>query len=331
MIDLIENIPRDILQQMDDLDLSFQEDSFNPSISDALHSTVLNGGKRLRPLLTMLFGKFLGVPVSEILPYARAIEMVHAASLAHDDVIDLASHRRGNPSINRVVGNKKAVLSGDYLLAQVIVELCQEGRLELVKEMSYVISALSEGEWLQTESGKEGNLTSDYVREIALKKTASVLSYCTVAPALYSRMPRPQVELAREFGKELGLAFQMVDDILDYEFAFDTDDRPKDGLQDLKNGLVNSVTIELFDLMPSFKSDFLAGKFQTGCSYHYWPGSVLKAALERVKNSAALKVERGKEILTIMDAERAAKASTDEKAAEKALVFLLDYLITRKF
>src|SRR5690606_31879505 len=123
---------------------------------------VLLGGKRLRPLLTYLCGNFFGVKADALDVYAKAIEMVHAASLSHDDVVDGANTRRGKPSINAESSNKQAVLAGDYLLADVIVELTKQGDLTLVQEMSYVIQALAEGEWIQLDAAA----SRQYTREL---------------------------------------------------------------------------------------------------------------------------------------------------------------------
>jgi len=179
-------------------------------------------------------------------------ELVHAASLSHDDVIDNATLRRGNPSINILSSNKKAVLAGDYLLSSVIVDLCNAGNLQLVSEMSLVIKDLSEGEWLQLDLIESREYTRELIKEIAIKKTSSVMSYCCLAPAIFAELSSDIQSLARDFGMNLGLAFQLIDDTLDF-----SGDSLKDQALDLRNGIVNAVVFELLDdhdqLMLRFK------------------------------------------------------------------------------
>ncbi len=120
-------IPQAILKSVAELNLKLSYEDQEGDIASLLERSVLLGGKRFRPLLTFLMSDYFLVPHENLAPYARGIELVHAASLSHDDVIDNATERRGNPSINLQGSNKMAVLAGDFLLADVIVELCRCG------------------------------------------------------------------------------------------------------------------------------------------------------------------------------------------------------------
>lgn len=252
--DFLDSIPSEILSRSKSIDLKIRSVNAHNAIDEVLSQTVLSGGKRLRPLLTYLMANLFKVNLDQITPFARASELVHAASLSHDDVIDNATVRRGSASINILASNKKAVLAGDYLLSSVIVDLCQAGRLSLVNEMSLVIKDLSEGEWLQLDLIESRKYTRDLIKEIALKKTSSVMSFCSVAPAIYSNQSKDIQELARQFGLNLGLAFQLIDDTLDF-----SGDSLKDQALDLRNGIVNSVLFELLS-----DRDDLMKRFQTG-------------------------------------------------------------------
>lgn len=251
--DFLDSLPAQVLDRSRNLELNIRSVNAHAAIDDLLLRTVLKGGKRLRPLLTYLVANLFKVDLDHITPFARAVELVHAASLSHDDVIDNATTRRGSPSINILGSNKKAVLAGDYLLSSVIVDLSSTGNLQLVREMSLVINDLSVGEWLQLDLITSRDYSRELIREIALKKTSSVMSYCTVAPAIFANMPLEIEELSRQFGINLGLAFQLIDDTLDYSLGSD-----KDHELDLKNGTVNAVVFELlstrFDLMNRFKA-----------------------------------------------------------------------------
>lgn len=251
--DFLDSLPTHVLDRSKNLDLKIRSVNANAAIDDILSRTVLKGGKRLRPLLTFLTANLFKVDLDKITPFARSTELVHAASLSHDDVIDNATLRRGAPSINILASNKKAVLAGDYLLSLVIVDLCSTGELSLVKEMSLVIKDLSVGEWLQLDLISSRDYTREAIREVARMKTSSVMSYCTQAPAIYAQMPSEIQSICRDFGIHLGLAFQLIDDTLDY-----SGDSFKDQELDLKNGIVNAVVFELLstrsDLMTRFKN-----------------------------------------------------------------------------
>ncbi len=259
--DFLLNIPKPILLRLKDIDLNIPSKNCNQAVNELLQRSVLMGGKRLRPLLTFIFCDFFGVDLADERcdVCASSIEMVHAASLAHDDVIDEATLRRGNPSINIQASNKKAVLAGDYLLAAVINRLTQKGSLELVGEMSLVIQALSEGEWIQADAIEHRQYTRDLIEKIALNKTSSVMTWCGVSAAIISESASSQkteiCDLARSFGHHMGLAFQLLDDTLDF-----SGDSQKDNLLDLKNGQVNSVIYEWLELHPDILKKFKDGE-----------------------------------------------------------------------
>ncbi len=221
--------------------------SRNPDIDSLINKTVLNGGKRVRPKLIMLIGKMLGLEPKLLQPVAEAIELVHAATLAHDDVIDNASIRRSLPSINALTSNKKAVLAGDYLLAEVLVDIAGLENPLLLKEIARVISELTEGEWLQLDSIKSENVSRQYVDNIAIRKTGSVMGWCCVAPAIIARLPDYQVSKLRTIGHNIGLLFQWVDDLSDFK---QSDESGKEINIDAVNDVMNSVFIRLIEIVP---------------------------------------------------------------------------------
>lgn len=253
--DFLDALPREALEGSKNMELQIRSVQAHQAIDAILSQSVLRGGKRLRPLLTFLVAHLFRVDFKTVTPYARATELVHAASLSHDDVIDNATMRRGSPSINILSSNKKAVLAGDYLLSSVIVDLSNAGNLDLVREMSLVIKDLSEGEWLQLDLIDKRNYTREVIREVAEKKTASVMMYCSIAPAILSGADASTIDLCREFGRRLGLAFQLIDDTLDY-----SGDSLKDQELDLKNGIVNAVVYEVLEGHPELMSRFKSGE-----------------------------------------------------------------------
>lgn len=286
--DFLTLMPKHVIGAVGEIDLNIPSTTCKKEINDLLQRTVLVGGKRLRPLLTHLVGDLFGVEISKVTPYARAVELVHAASLSHDDVIDNATMRRGAPSINIVASNKKAVLAGDTLLSSVIVDLTEAGNLALVREMSYVIRDLSEGEWIQADLIISRDYTKNLIREIAMKKTSSVMSYCCLAPAVLKGFDAKMVENAREFGNSLGLAFQMIDDTLDYN-----ETSLKDQLLDLKNGVVNAVIFRHFELHPELFLKFKNGEDLTELIHI----QDLSTAIADIKNEAHCELEKANSLL----------------------------------
>lgn len=325
--DFLDALPKEALDGAKNMDLKIRSVNAHAAIDSVLSQTVLRGGKRLRPLLTYLVAHFFEVDFNQIIPYARASELVHAASLSHDDVIDNATLRRGEPSINILASNKKAVLAGDYLLSSVIVDLVNAGSLELVKEMSLVIKDLSEGEWLQLDLIENKNYSRDLIREVAMKKTSSVMSYCTIAPAVLNGEPSFIIEHCREFGRRLGLAFQLMDDTLDYSETSD-----KDQALDLKNGIVNAVVFEFLEENPEsfrrFKNGETLEDLTKGISFIPY--------IEKITQEAHAHLEECRMILDklevhLFEVSPFYKKNPEELAKRKeSLILILTYMALRK-
>lgn len=319
----LQEIPAQALGKAQELDLDVPFENCNREINDLLGRTVLLGGKRLRPLLTFLMGNFFGVSEKGLDVCAQSIEMVHAASLAHDDVVDNATTRRGKESINAASSNKHAVLAGDYLLASVITNLSKQEKPILVAEMSRVIMDLAEGEWIQLEAIDEKNYSTDLIRKIALKKTASVMSWCAVSPAILAEQTEDVIELAREFGVHLGLGFQLMDDTLDFG-----GNSQKDAHLDMENGVISAVYYEWLSNHPSKKDEFLNGK----SFKDVFTGEGIEMAIESVKNQAHANLDRAEEILD--EIARKAKTTKSFEELEKdlqPLKFILRFIGRRDF
>ncbi|MCR9205527.1 MAG: polyprenyl synthetase family protein [Halobacteriovoraceae bacterium] len=321
--EFLKHIPVPILSRLKSIDLNVPSVHCHQAINELLQKSVLLGGKRLRPLLTYIFGDFFGVELNKMDVCARAIEMVHAASLAHDDVIDEATLRRGTPSINVQASNKKAVLAGDYLLAAVIGELTREGNLELVKEMAQVIEQLAQGEWLQADLVLSREYSRENIKEIALKKTSSVMTWCSVSAALHAGHRGEVVNYARAFGENLGIAFQLLDDTLDF-----SGESRKDALLDLKNGQVNAVLFEWLELNPEVKKDFLSGSDIVS----QFNENKLDEALSRVQKTAYQHLDECRHLISILQKELAGSRSDKElEKSAKTINFVLNYLGKRTY
>ena len=321
---LFESIPTQVIELMQELNLKIEGEHVNHEINDLLQNTVLLGGKRLRPMLTFLMGHFFQISKTHALNIsASSIEMVHAASLSHDDVVDQATLRRGEPSINAASSNKHAVLAGDYLLAHVIVELTKLGRLELVSEMSQVIQALAEGEWVQLNAAKNRDYSEGIIEKIAICKTASVMQWCCVAPAILKDLSPTHINYCRSFGENLGIAFQLMDDTLDF-----SGHSQKDHLLDLKNGMINSVVFQWLELNPQIKEQFQNGED----ILDLMEGQKLDDAINHVRSKAIGMLDRCGEILSILKEELYQEnISREQTEAIVALNEILEFLKNRQY
>lgn len=174
------------------------------------------GGKRLRPTLLLLSARLTGDATPEAIRLAAVMEMVHTATLIHDDVIDMADKRRGRPSANAIWGNHVSVLAGDWLYMQAFQIALKMRHFEILDILHQLTQMMVEGELLQLERiGKIDISEADYM-ELVDRKTATLFSTCTRLGALIAQAPPATVMQMGEFGWNLGMAFQLTDDILDF-------------------------------------------------------------------------------------------------------------------
>ncbi|MGO8670900.1 MAG: polyprenyl synthetase family protein [Capsulimonadaceae bacterium] len=180
--------------------------------------TLVAGGKRLRPALVVLSARaaLASFPARTVHSSAAAAELIHMASLIHDDVVDLAEERRGRPTANAVFGNQISVLVGDYLLAKSIYLAAREGNLDVIRVFSHVTIGLSEGEVLQITAKGDSDTSEETYRGIIEKKTAGFIAGCCRIGAMLAEADPNMQEALAGYGMSCGLAFQIADDLLDY-------------------------------------------------------------------------------------------------------------------
>ena len=184
----------------------------------ALGSHVLSsGGKRLRPALVLLAAELCGYTGPRRIELAAALELLHMATLIHDDIVDLAEMRRGRPSANAIWGNRRAVLAGDFFYARASSIIIQDGNLEIVESFARTIALMAEGELLQLERSFDVDVTEAHYYDVIDRKSATLLSNCCEIGGLLGGVTRGEINRICEYGRQLGLAFQLRDDCLDYE------------------------------------------------------------------------------------------------------------------
>ena len=176
-----------------------------------------SGGKRLRPALVLLSAELCGYTGPRRIELAAALELLHTATLVHDDIVDLAEVRRGRPSANAIWGNRRAVLAGDFFYARASSIVVEDGNLEIVESYANTIRLMAEGELLQLERSFDTDVTEAHYYDVIERKSATLLSNCCEIGSLLGGVTRNERNRICEYGRQLGLAFQLRDDCLDYD------------------------------------------------------------------------------------------------------------------
>ncbi len=220
----IDEIQRPIAAEMKAFEPHFREAMRSRAalLDRIMHYIVKRKGKQMRPMFTLLSARLFG-PVNEsAFTAASLIELLHTATLVHDDVVDGSPLRRGFFSINALWKNKIAVLVGDYLLSRGLLLAIDKGEFELLRIVSHAVREMSEGELLQLEKSRNLNFSEEVYFTIIRQKTASLIAACCASGASAAGRPVEEVERMRKFGELVGIAFQIKDDLFDYGSGAET-------------------------------------------------------------------------------------------------------------
>ncbi len=262
-------------------------------------SHILNaGGKRIRPMLVVYSGMLFSDMKDELIKAAVAAELIHMASLVHDDVIDCSPLRRNNPSANSVWGNYYAVLGGDYLFAKAFSILSAH---ELNASMNFMVEAIQNmchGEILQAEDRFDCDVSIDRYYERIAMKTAIFLKCCCQSGAAVSGADEANIQIIGDYGLNIGLAFQIIDDILDFYGCEDVMGKPKN--EDLRQGNITLPVLLLLkhELYGSWTRETVKGKnFNSQVMEELC--AVLKETgiMDRCLKTALLHIEKAKQCL----------------------------------
>ena len=195
--------------------------SSNPLLSKAIDHIKKSNGKMMRPILVLLLAKLYGTVQDKTFHAAVSLELLHTASLVHDDVVDESDKRRGQLSVNALFDNKVSVLVGDYLLATSLVEVSETGSTDIIKVIAQLGKQLSEGELLQLSNVSNHEFSQDVYFDVISKKTAALFAACAKVAALSAGASSKEVDNCTKFGEYLGVCFQIKDDIFDYSSSDD--------------------------------------------------------------------------------------------------------------
>ena len=191
-------------------------DSRVPLIPELAGHIVASGGKRLRPLLTLASAKMCGYSGDRHIQLAACVEFIHTATLLHDDVVDESDLRRGNATANALWGNQASVLVGDFLFSRAFQLMVRDGSLRVLDILSTASAVIAEGEVLQLITANDTATSEDAYLEVISSKTAALFSAACRIGAVVTDRPKADEEALESYGRNLGIAFQLVDDVLDF-------------------------------------------------------------------------------------------------------------------
>ena len=261
---------------------------------------LLGQGKRIRPLLFVLSARLCGLEGQGAYRFSTIFELLHTASLLHDDVLDHAELRRKKPSVPQVWGNSAAVLGGDYLYSLATIIASEFGNLDVIRMLSEIVEHMVEGQLLELFHTHDWDTTKENYLEIITAKTAVLISSaCAIGP-LMAGSEEPEVERLRQYGLNLGIAFQLMDDVLDYTASEAEFGKPVG--KDLKEGKVTLPLIYYLSGRSKAEADELGELFKNRKAgeedYRRLIGLVRETgAIERVQREAEGYVQRAASFL----------------------------------
>ena len=295
------------------------------------HHVLSSGGKRMRPAILLLAAELCGYTGTRRVQVAAAVELLHTAMLLHDDVVDVSPLRRGRASAMALWGNRRAVLAGDFFYARASTMIVEDGDLDVLWVFSNTIRLMAEGEILQLQRSFDPSVTEQHYYAVIERKSAALLGAASEAGAILGGVTRAERRRLAEYGRELGLAFQIRDDALDYEASADV--LGKQRYTDLREG---KVTLPLLLALKRCNADEREGIERVLKSAarrdHHEPQTPsdadLAPALEVVTRTRAAvdAVRRAEEHVARA---RAAIAPFPDGAAKQALLAAADFAAAR--
>lgn len=279
-------------------------------------------GKMMRPMLVLLAAKLYGEVCPATLHAAVALELLHNASLVHDDVVDESTERRGQLSVNAIFNNKVAVLSGDYLLATSLVQVGLTRNHAIIDIVSCLGQDLAEGELLQLSNVSNLQFSEDVYFDVIRKKTAVLFAACTKAGALSVGADDEKAEFARLFGEYIGLCFQIKDDIFDY---FESKEIGKPTGNDMMEGKLTLPVLYALNSTGDKAAEEIAVKVKNGEATadeiaHLIEFAKLHGGIEYASQTMYAYREKALSLL----------ASMPDTDVKKALATYLDYVVERE-
>ena len=292
-----------------------------PLLDIVMNYIIRRKGKQMRPMFVFLTAKLIGEVNNSTYTAATLIELMHTATLVHDDVVDDADKRRGFFSINALWKSKIAVLTGDFLLSKGLLLAIENKEFELLEIVSEAVKEIAEGELLQIEKSRKLDITEETYFEIIYKKTATLIASCTASGAKSAKANDGEMQKLKEFGKYAGIAFQIKDDLFDYQKTNLTGKPTGNDIQEKK------ITLPLiYALNNSKKSE--KKRILKIIQRHNSNKEKVGEVIDFVKLKGGLKYTEQK-MLEYKDKAIEILVDFPESPAKKALTGLVEYITTR--
>ena len=262
-MDYLSIIKQPIVKDLDDFIALFQSALTHDDgmLGSALSHIRQRGGKRMRPILMMLMARNFG-DISAVTQHsAVGLELLHTASLVHDDVVDESGERRGQASVNATYNNKVAVLVGDFILSTALLHVSYTGHQRIIEYLAELGRTLAAGEILQLSNIQNQAISEDVYYQVIKQKTAALFEACAAIGALSGGATEEEMQKARQFGQNLGIMFQIRDDIFDY---FDSKEIGKPTGNDMTEGKLTLPVIYALNTTDFESMQTLARKVKAG-------------------------------------------------------------------
>ena len=325
-MDYLTLIKQPIEKDLNDFVLLFNESLTHNDglLGSALSHIRQRGGKRMRPILILLTAKNFGAVSNVTQNAAVGLELLHTASLVHDDVVDESSERRGQASVNASYDNKVAVLVGDYILSTALLRVSLTDNQRIIQILAELGRTLAAGEILQLSNIQNQEFSEDVYYQIIKNKTAALFEACSVIGALSANASEEAVRAAAKFGQNIGMIFQIRDDIFDY---FDSKEIGKPTGNDMVEGKLTLPVIYALNHTPYESMQTLARKVKAGTVN----ADEIAVLVEFTKEQGGIEYaerrmdEIGQESRVFID------KYVKEKAIKDALTAYLEYVIQRNY
>ena len=296
----------------------------NPLLNDMIEAIIAAGGKRLRPAILFMSARFNDYALERLLPMSAAIELLHTATLIHDDTIDEALVRRGLPTLNSLMDPGTTVLVGDYIFAKSAVLSTMGGKQRATRIFAESLVTICEGEIEQKFSTHHVPRSIEQYYKRIYSKTAVLFAAAGELGAVLSDAPEEHVQSLRHYGKQVGMAFQIVDDILDFRSTTQQLGKPAGG--DLRQGTVTLPTMYYLETADEAGREIVTRAIEA----EERTDSLVEQAITLVNGSGAVERAHSEAVRYVQEA-KAALALMPDLPIKQSLVDLADFVVKRDF
>ena len=325
-MDYLSIIKQPIVKDLDDFIALFQSALSHDDgmLGSALSHIRQRGGKRMRPILTLLMARNFGNISAVTQHSAVGLELLHTASLVHDDVVDESGERRGQASVNATYNNKVAVLVGDFILSTALLHVSYTGHQRIIEYLAELGRTLAAGEILQLSNIQNQAISEDVYYQVIKQKTAALFEACAAIGAMSGGANEEEMQKARQFGQNLGIMFQIRDDIFDY---FDSKEIGKPTGNDMTEGKLTLPVIYALNTTDFESMQTLARKVKAGTVNQ----DEIAVLVEFTKQQGGIEYAEKKMSEFSQICMQYIDENVKEKAIKDSLTAYVDYVVQRNY